>query len=307
MKFWIASGVFVVASFIVFFKLPSSRFMAVEVLDLASFYIDPQQEIKNLYNHYPAEDMQEAKRWIAKYKMADTNTQQYIFNVTDALRQFENGEITASENYGGRVFESIKNSKAQNINTDCGQFTDFVSVFMMAGNVPFRRIDAHGIPDTAIGAHSFQEIFIQEKQQWAFLDITNDKILLHDEAGNFLTVADVFTRVKNQDFSGVGIYSFSLQNKKPIPWAENIKEEKECFDPSIMLLYYTTNDVETAYNGVMRFRRYFLFYDWVRTFHNPHPTNNFWYFTRLAFLYMGVLLGLVAISKFVVKLFSRPV
>ena len=155
--------------------------------------------IKKLHNlrihHYSANDLKETKKWIKAHNLKSENTIDYIFQVADLMRRFEKKEINPSEDYEGTVYTSILESRNADIQIDCGRFTDFVSIFMLAEDIPFRRIDAHWIPDTAIGVHSFQEVFIKEKKQWALVDFTNDKILLQHANGNYLTAKDVYERV----------------------------------------------------------------------------------------------------------------
>jgi|GEM_PF-3385324 len=280
----------VFSSWLIMYFSSESRYLFIETTDLATLYENPDKTAAQLDNGYPEADLDQTKALIKKYKLSATGTIQYLFEVTDLMRKFENNELSLNNiPVQGFVYQRFFESRDNNIHIDCGRFTDFISVFMMAKDIPFRRIDAHYIPDTAIGAHSFQEIYVKEKNQWAFVDITNDKILLTFENGDFVTVKDVYERISENDYTGIGVYSYAKQNTQPLPWKENIVEEDKCFVPSIMLLYYHQS-LEKAYNGIGKLKRQFFFTDWITHFNPPQKHENALYYTRVLLLYLGVLL-----------------
>jgi hypothetical protein len=280
----------IVGSTLIMYFSPKSRYLFIETPDLAKLYKNPGKSATQLNNGYPEADLNLTKELVEKYKLTAEGTVEYLFQVTDLMRRYENKELNLSNIPDkGFVYKRFMESRDDDIHVDCGRFTDFISAFMMAKNIPFRRIDAHYIPDTAIGAHSFQEIYVKEKNQWAFVDITNDKILMTHKNGDYVTVKDVYERVNKKDFSAVGIYSYAKQNKVPIPWQDNIVEEHKCFVSSIMLLYYHTS-LEKAYNGLGKLKRQFLCTDWITHFNPPQKQSNTLYYLRVFFLYFGGLL-----------------
>lgn len=296
---------FLLISWYMLKNVPESEFIFIETDDLETLYVNTKKEIKKLENYYTNEDLEETKKWIESHDLKSKNTVDYLFQVTNLMRRFEQKELNPSKNYKGIVYNRILESRDADIHIDCGRFTDFVSVFMYAKGIPFRRIDAHYIPDTAIGAHSFQEIYIKEKDQWALVDLTNDKILLQHDNGDYVTVKDVFERVGKGDYTNVGIYSYAKQNKTPIPWKDNIAEEHKCFVPSIMLLYYTTPSVEKAYTGEGLTKRRYFFTDWITHFNSPNKRSNLTYYLRVLLLYAGMLLIIIGIVRIMFRWFRK--
>ncbi len=292
---------FISTSWLMLKNLPDSEFLFIETQKLETLYGNSEKEIAKLENSYAKADVQEAKEWIRLHKLNSANTIDYIFEVTDLMRRFEQKELNPSKNYTGKVFTRVLESRDAGIHIDCGRFTDFISVFMHAEGIPFRRIDAHYIPDTAIGAHSFQEVYIKEKDQWAYVDLTNDKILMQHNTGDYVTVQDVYERVGKKDFSDIGIFSYSKRNTIPIAWKDNIVEEHKCFVPSIMLLYYTTPNVQKVYSGNNLTKRRYFFTDWITHFNPPVKRSNWKYYTRVLLLYTGILLVLIGIGSIVLR------
>jgi hypothetical protein len=98
-----------------------------------------------------------------------------------------------------RQFDMVRNG---NDSTDCGVYSDVFHLFANCAGVPTRRMGIIGVMDyITVSGHVINECYVKEQQRWAFVDLTSEKILVHNKKNLFMNTIELYqaNHMKVQD------------------------------------------------------------------------------------------------------------
>lgn len=87
--------------------------------------------------------------------------------------------------------KQLELAKAGKVNLWCGNYVTMFGCLAAAAGIPYRTVQVGGAKkDIGLGNHVFCEAYLKEEKQWAYVDLTNNSILLK-QGDRYLNAIDL--------------------------------------------------------------------------------------------------------------------
>lgn len=173
----------------------------------------------------------------------------------------------------------------------CANITDIFHLFSSAAGIVSRKIGFTGQVDVFnTGLHSANECYIPEKGEWAYVDITQNILLLTDSSGNTLNAADIYHLKRLNETGDIILYSSTdsavnagkyLDASKKYIWKEN------------EILYPYPYTPGTLYSWYNKLTRYVSPTVWFEIYSQKAVYSNSKFYLRLYAFYSWLAVGLL--------------
>lgn len=211
------------------------------------------------------EDVQELEKELSKWNLNSYS------NTVDKISRLALGITKNLRNDGSAVISHPANSSAWKLYCDgvsgfsrmtCGEFEQIFYAFANVAGVKTRRVGIVGrYPsdgNVKITGHHFNEVFIPEKNRWAYVDLSTDKLFLKNSRNEFLNTYQLWNAYISGMADNINIVSTRGDTLSTVPLAGNDANENYYFSPQSTIVYKKAND---RYSAVGKIRRYLFDFD----------------------------------------------
>jgi hypothetical protein len=178
----------------------------------------------------------------------------------------------------------------------CGNYVDLFSIFSSFAGVASRIVSCgNSIGNTALGSHSFNEVFLPEWNCWAYVDLTEGNVFVR-KGDHFLNTLDLYAVLKsgNTINDGITAYHFNSDSIALMPFSEASKFARYYFHPgnSFQFLYSDFLKKQIPGNVFARIKKFFYLKPYYATFSGDIIQGNYQFYLRLATNYLLALVGI---------------
>ena len=178
----------------------------------------------------------------------------------------------------------------------CGKYVDLFSFFSSYAGVASRIVSCgNHIGNTALGAHSFNEVFLPEWNCWAYVDLTEGNVFVR-KGSNFLNTLDLYAALKSGSIANDGITAYRFHDGRLmlIPFSEVSKFARYYFHQgnSFQFLYSDFLKKQIPGNVFARIEKFFYLKPYYATFSGDIIQGNYQFYLRLATNYLLALIGM---------------
>lgn len=179
----------------------------------------------------------------------------------------------------------------------CGNYVDLFSFFSSRAGVANRIVSCgNNMGNTALGSHSFNEVFLPEWNRWAYVDLTEGNVFVR-KGDSFLNALDLYAALKTEDTvnDGITAYRFSNGRLMSMPFKEASKLARYYFHPgnSFQFLYSDYLKKQIPRDVVARVKKFFYLKPYYATFSENIIQGNYQFYLRLATNYLLAMIGIL--------------
>lgn len=155
------------------------------------------------------------------------------------LKQLDDKRGIPSDNMeSASPFQQYQNSLKNKSGIWCTNFAKIYTFFANVAGIPTRLVKVNGsIDGVNLSNHLFSESFIQEKQQWAFVDLTSRKLFVSNKHGDFLNAIDLFYINRAKAFEGLNAMVFKNNDISLVPYSTVSSSEQYYFNKDATFVY----------------------------------------------------------------------
>jgi hypothetical protein len=275
--------------------VPSSRYYQRQAR-VQEIYENPNAHIHKYQNKFSTQEITIAKQLLQLKPNMQTidkmlAIEQFILD-TIANTQASNCDFKEAKS---TALMYLQNCFNKTIQADCGAYTAIANLLFEANGIAYRRVAVANIPDTSIGAHTFTEVFVPEKNEWLFTDLTTNKLLLQNKNGHLLNTYDVQVAIEKKQFDCMVL---QYQNRKidTAQWQNVLGAELRCFLPMVNYTYFFTDHLDELQRAE-KIKYLLLPKHWTMALPQSIAIHNWWYWIRWCTQYGAILLGLIWMFK----------
>ena len=144
----------------------------------------------------------------------------------------------------------------------CGENEHILFAFANAAGIRTRRVGIVGrYPsdgNVKITGHHFNEVFLPDKDRWAYVDLSTDKLFMTNSMGDYLNTYELWNAYVAGFASNITVISTRGDSLSQIPLIGNDANEKYYFSPQATIVYKKAND---RYSSFGKIRRYVFDFD----------------------------------------------
>ncbi|MBI2729994.1 MAG: hypothetical protein HYX40_04455 [Sphingobacteriales bacterium] len=223
----------------------------------------------------------------------------YIFN---AIKNNMGVPADSLKNYS--VYQQFSLAKEGRANIWCGNITDIFHLFATNAGMVCRKIGISGNKDAfRLGDHSLNECYIPETGEWAYIDITQNILLLKDSKGRYLNTADLY-QLKKQQQTG-NILQLSVGDSSVIETNYTEADKKYIWQQNEILYPHPYNP-KTLYSFSNKFQRYAGVHPWLEVYNENRRYDNHRFYLKSFLLHSWILLGLIILVLYPFTKKHRP-
>lgn len=102
----------------------------------------------------------------------------------------------------------------------CGNFAQIFSFFASNAGLPVRVVNCGGnMLNVSVGAHSFNEVYLKERECWAYVDLTSQNVFVK-KGSHFMNTVEIQRYLRFQpDGTGLTAFHFDGDSIKPISFS----------------------------------------------------------------------------------------
>ncbi len=178
----------------------------------------------------------------------------------------------------------------------CGNYTDLFSLFSSYAGVAGRILSCgNHIGNTALGQHSWNEVFLPEWDGWAYVDLTAGNVFVR-KGDRFLNTLDLYTVLRSGSTAndGIAAYHFNDDSIALTPFQKVSGSARYYFHPgnSFQYLYEDFFKRQIPENMFERIKKFFYLRPYYATYSDNLTRGNWQFYFRLVTNY---LLGMIAV------------
>lgn len=157
----------------------------------------------------------------------------------------------------------------------CGTYTNIFSFFANAAGITTRSVwvdgKANGI---STAGHNFNECYIKELNQWIFVDLMSNTLLLQTKNGHYLNSLD-FYNLHQLHSSDIIVSSFKNDSIKTSEYDYSNSFYNNYFNPNVNFVYYYASQFhKNVYSPSEKIKRYLFKRPTFATYSNSLPVSN---------------------------------
>ncbi len=171
------------------------------------------------------------------------------------------------------AIEQLHLAQKNRANLACGNYASLIHFFATAGNLPNRIVSFRNNDTTwQFGAHTWNEIFIQEKNAWAVLDGMSNCFLPTKQNGFLLNSMDINSWVKLNTSNTFSSYTYKNDSLQLLPY-DSVNALHEYYNALTADLVFIYPNATAEINKLSNF---FQFYTFTKNqlYYNPYNSNN---------------------------------
>ena len=139
----------------------------------------------------------------------------------------------------------------------CNEFSEVYYVFANIAGIKTRRVGIVGFGDSdgivKLSGHHFNESFIPEQNQWAFVDITSHKAFVLNEEMRALNTFELFMANISGNYEGLTSQTIDSDSTINEPYVQNRSNEEYYFSPNSLIQYKFGDDRFDLKNQFIRY------------------------------------------------------
>ncbi len=287
----IASALFyscLVVTILLLGMVPNSRYLKL-ILSKEALY---KQVPADIHNHFSEQEVKIAKQLLPV--PTNLTTQQKVLLIEEFIKDtITHVPINA---HGSFINFKLPNSQAityltdclkKKIQPDCGAYTSMMNLFFFANEINFRAIGVNNIPDTAIGNHTFSEVYVPEKKQWMYTDMNCNVFCLQDSVGNFLNTLQTQNAIF-QGLQNIKCYQYTLDSVQQTKWQPAASITAKCLLPVVQYNFYTNNTL----SATEKIKHLLLPKPWYVAFWQQNENGNYLFWIRFCTQWVAIVLGI---------------
>lgn len=182
----------------------------------------------------------------------------------------------------------------------CGNITDIFHLFATKAGIVCRNLGVAGRKnDFRLGDHSMNECYLPESGEWAYVDITQNILLLKDSMGRYLNTVDLYQLKKQRHANG--LIQVSVSDSSIIESSYADADRKYVWKENKLLFPYPYNP-KTLYSFFNKLRRYVGAHPWLAVYSENYQYNNYHFYLKSFLFHAWLLLLLIML---VLYLFTK--
>lgn len=176
----------------------------------------------------------------------------------------------------------------------CGNYVELFSFFSSYAGIANRVISCgSNMGNTALGQHSFNEVFLPEWNCWAYVDLTEGNVFVR-KGDHFLNTLDLYAVLKSGSTANDGItaYHFNDDSIALMPFSEVSAFARYYFHPgnSFQFFYSDFLKKQIPENTFARIKKFFYLKPYYATYSENIIQGNYQFYLRLVTNYLLVLM-----------------
>lgn len=173
----------------------------------------------------------------------------------------------------------------------CGHITDIFHLFANNAGILCRKIGLTGKRNEfTLGNHSFNECYIPETGEWAYVDLTQNILLLEDAHKHILNTVNLYQLKKLNRANGLTVYasgdSSIIKTNYSNPEKKYLWEENE-------ILFPHPHNPKTLYSFSNKFQRYAGVHPWLEVYNENRRYDNHLFYLKSFLFHAWLLLGAI--------------
>ncbi|HET9055468.1 MAG TPA: hypothetical protein VFN30_01345 [Chitinophagaceae bacterium] len=250
--------------------------------------------------------------WKDEFEYVDTAEITTVKKIIDSLQvNTEDSTVTKIRAIGKYIYRSI--SKQMGVPADsldtysiyqqfcaakdgrakiwCGNITDIFYLFATNAGIICRNVGLSGNRNEfRLGDHSLNECYLRETGEWAYIDITQNILLLKDSSGRYLNTVDLY-HLKKQNQTN-GIKQLSVDDSSIAESNYTNADKKYLWKENELLFPYPHNP-KTLYSFTNKFQRYISPRPWLVVYNDNYQYSNYNFYVKVFLFHAWLLLGLI--------------
>lgn len=171
----------------------------------------------------------------------------------------------------------------------CVNFADIYAFFANSAGIPTRIVTVTGkLGDVILSGHTFNESFIKETGQWAFVDLTSSKLLVKNKSGDFKNTLELFYINQIGGHDSLNALVFKNQRISKVPYSAVNQSEEFYFSRDATFTFKTRKpELKFLPESISKYIRTVLYPDFIYSLHGAANTN---YHTRKIVFSINIIL-----------------
>jgi hypothetical protein len=204
---------------------------------------------------------------------------------------------------GLHPLHQLREAQAGRANFWCGNYTALFGCLAAAAGIQARTVFTGSSKEKlGLGNHAFSEAYIPEKKCWAYVDLTNNTILLQ-QANKYLNVIDVQRLMRYPaGIDAVSSYSFSGESMRVVPFRSMSSRAQHYFHHNTFFTFfynhYFDNFSRAGYG--QRIKNLFLTRPLYAVYSDNLPGRNYHLFARIFSNYFFASIAIIWLLMLVV-------